>query len=323
AMDATSRVSAVSTAGAAIWAADMAPEGARSDVSGGGLAYGDGRLFVTTGQGELLAVDPASGAVIWRQALGAAATGAPTVEGGIVYAVGRDSSAWAVKADNGRVLWQLPGTPALSGMIGSAAPAVTDRAVLFPFASGEVVAALKKGGVRLWGITVAGERLGRGYAGVPDITGDPVVAGDVTYIGNQSGRTVAISTASGDLIWTAREGAYGPVLPVGGSVFLVSDEARLVRLDAKTGLPVWSVEMPYYTNARDKRRKAITAHYGPVLVGGRLAVASGDGQLRFFSPVNGALVGSVDLPGGAASQPALAGGALYVVSGNGQLHAFR
>jgi outer membrane protein assembly factor BamB len=45
--------------------------------------------------------------------------------------------------------------------------------------------------------------------------------------------------------------------------------------------------------------------------------------LRAFDPVNGNLVHTAEIPGGAASQPAVAGGTLYVVGGNGQLHAFR
>ena len=50
-----------------------------------------------------------------------------------------------------------------------------------------------------------------------------------------------------------------------------------------------------------KKRKAIVPLFGPVLAGGRLAVAGGDGELRFFDPVDGTLVGGVDVPGGAAS----------------------
>jgi outer membrane protein assembly factor BamB len=324
AMDAIARVSGISTQGGLIWATDLRPEGDSSDLSGGGLAYGDGQLFATTGYGELIALDPATGAVRWRQRLGAPAGGAPAVDGGIVYAVARDSSAWAVSADNGRVLWQLPGTPSPSGMIASAGPSVTDTAVFFPFASGEVVAALKAGGVPLWSATVAGERRGRAYAGVGDITGDAVVDGRVTYIGNQGGRTVALETETGQRLWTAKDASYGPVLPVGGAIFLVNDEARLVRLDASTGETVWEAEMPYYEKARkENKRVAITAHYGPVLAGGRLVVASGDGALRFFNPADGSLVGTADIPGGAASLPALAGGTLFVAGQNGQLHAFR
>ena len=129
--------------------------------------------------------------------------------------------------------------------------------------------------------------------------------------------------ATGKRLWTAAEGALNPPLVVGGSVFVVNDEARLVRLDASTGDVIWQAEMPYFDKDKAKKHKAITAHYGPVLAGGRIVVASGDGPLRLFDPTTGTMVYSVDIPGGAASAPVLAQGMLFVVGGNGQLHAFR
>jgi outer membrane protein assembly factor BamB len=182
---------------------------------------------------------------------------------------------------------------------------------------------LKDDGVAVWRAQVAGTRRGRGYTSVTDVTGDPVVVGKTTYAGNQSGVTVAVDTETGQRLWTSKEASYGPVLPAGGSVFLISDEAKLVRLDAATGEVIWAVDMPLYTKTKEKRRAAIFAHYGPVLAGGRLLVASGDGVIRQFNATDGALVGTVDLPGGAAAAPAMAGGTLYVITANGQLQAFR
>jgi outer membrane protein assembly factor BamB len=324
AMGAANDISAVSTSGTKLWTANVMPAGARGNpVSGGGIAYGDGRLFATTGYAQVVALDPTTGGVIWRQDLGAMAAGTPTVANGVVYVTGRDGTGWAIDARDGKVQWQVTGTPSPTGIIASASPAVGARAVLFPNGTGQVVAALKTGGVQLWSANIAGARLGRGYTSVTDIAGDPVIAGDTTYIGNQSGRISALETTSGTVKWSAREAAYGAVLPVGGSVFLISDQAKLVRLDAATGQPIWSVDMPYFEAEKPKNRRAITAHYGPVLAGGRLVVASGDGLIRFFNPTNGALVGTAEVPGGAAAPPALAGGVMYVVSGNGQLHAFR
>ncbi|MGC9417555.1 MAG: PQQ-binding-like beta-propeller repeat protein [Rhodovulum sp.] len=323
-LDSQSRVNAVSTGGAVLWTADLTPASERSrDASGGGLAFGDGRLFATTGFGELVALDPATGSVLWTQRTDAPVTGAPAYRDGIVYVVSRDSRAWAVRAEDGRVQWQLPGTPSPAGMVGAAAPAVSDRLAVFPFGSAELVATLRQSGVRVWQASVAGQRRGFVYAKVTDIVADPVIAGGVLYTGNQSGRAVALDAASGERIWTAEEGAYGAVVPVGGAVFLVSDQAQLVRLDADSGETVWAVDLPYFTKQKVKRRKAVHAHYGPVLAGGRLWVASDDGLLRAFSPESGAPLGQVELPGGAASRPVVAGRTLYVVSTRGQLHAFR
>lgn len=325
AMDALSDVSAVSTSGALLWKVDLTPDFDRSStVSGGGLAYGGGRLYATTGFGEVLAIDPVSGGVVWRQRTDSPATGAPTFDNGLVYVVGRDGSGWAIDAATGKVRWQLPGTPASAGMLGAASPAVSDNVVIFPFASGQLAATLKTGGTQVWGGAIAGRRLGRAYATIlGDITGDPVIVGRTAYLGTAAGRTAAIDTATGEKLWTADDGALNPPLVVGGSVFVVNDQAQLVRLNATTGERIWAADMPYFTKDKVKRRKGIYAHYGPVLAGGRIAVASSDGALRFFSPVDGTLVASAEIPGGAASPPALAAGMLFVVGGNGQVHAFR
>ena len=152
---------------------------------------------------------------------------------------------------------------------------------------------------------------------------DPVIAGQVVYTGNQSGRAVALEASSGERIWTADQGVYGMPLPVGGSVFFLTDQAQLVRLDAGSGTEIWTTVLPYYTARKPARRRGIHTHHGPVLAGGRLWVASDDGALRAFSPENGVMVAELDLPGGGATPPVVAGGTMYVVSDKGQLHAFR
>jgi len=98
----------------------------------------------------------------------------------------------------------------------------------------------------------------------------------------------------------------------------------LVRLNANNGARVWGVQMPGFVPTQNERRQRdIYAHYGPVLAGGRLWVASGDNLLRGYDPVNGALVHSTELPAGAASRPIVVDGTLYVVNAQGALLAFR
>jgi outer membrane protein assembly factor BamB len=309
--------------GAPAWITSLVPDFDRgANASGGGLALSGNRLFATTPYGELIALDAGTGSVIWRQRLGTV-LGAPTVAGGIVYVVGRNSEAWAVEADDGRLRWRIPSSEAPSVLVGGAAPAVADGRVIFPFPSGEIVAAFPNTGVTLWNSFLAGGRLGTAYAGINDITSDPVVIGGTIYAGNQSGRVVAMNARSGTRIWSAREGAYSPVLVAGGALFFVSDRNELIRLDAGDGSRVWGTELPFYEANRARRRQAVFTHYGPVLAGGRLVVASGDELIRLFSPESGALVGSLPLRGGAASHPIVVGDTLLVVSKDGRLHAYR
>ncbi|MBM9594357.1 outer membrane protein assembly factor BamB family protein [Roseitranquillus sediminis] len=323
-LDSRARVAAHSTGGAQLWARDLTPRADRSgDASGGGLAATGGRVFVTTGFGKLLVLDASNGRTLWEQDLDAVATGAPTVVGDIVYAVSRDSRGWALDVETGRVLWQLSGVPSAIGVDGGASPAVDERLALFPMASGELVAALRQGGTRVWTAPITGRRAGRAYAVIDDITGDPVIAGDRVVVGNPSGRTVTLDATSGERLWTAREGAMSPPVVTQNAVFVVSDTNELVRLDAVTGARVWAAELPGFVNQRLRRRKAVHAHYGPVLAGGRLIVASDDRVIRSFDPATGALVATAELPGGAASNPAIAGGTLYVVTRDGRLHAYR
>lgn len=324
-IDSRSTVTATSTSGQTLWTADLTPPGESPDAAtGGGLAYGAGHLFVTTGFGDLVALDPASGKAVWQQRFHAAASGTPTVEGGIVYLVTKDSNAWAIDAATGKIRWQQNSTQSVAGVPGAAGPALSARFAILPFPSGQLVGVLKPGGAQIWATVIAGARLGQGYAAIGDITGDPVVAGDTIYVGNATGGVMALDVNTGDMKWSAPEGVMSPVWPAGGSVFLVSDQAKLIRLDAATGERIWAVQLPYYVPVKKaKNRRDIFPDYGPILAGGRLLVASGDGQILSFDPASGKQVGSVAMAAGAASEPVVADGVLYVVTTDGKLRAFR
>ncbi len=324
AMDALSQVTALSTDGDMLWQTDLTPaQDNPTDAGGGGLAYGDGLLYVTSGFGALYALDPATGQEVWAQDLGAPTTAAPSVSRGLVYVVAGDNTAWALNSKTGRIAWQLSSVGDVSNVSGGPAPAVSDDLVIFASGSGELQAAFRRGGLRRWDAVVAGQRKGFAVNSISDITGDPIIVGNRVFAGSHQGRIVALNKDSGARLWTAKDGAVGPIWPAGGSLFAVTDRNELVRLDAATGERIWGTKLPLFVNEDRRRRVEIFAHYGPVVAGNRVIVASNDGQIRSFDPVSGDLVSTTELPGGAASDPVVAGSTLYVVSENGKLYALR
>lgn len=323
--DAGSHVTVVSAAsGAAVWTQDVTPASERQgDASSGSLAISGSTLLAATAYGEIIAFDLDTGARAWTQRIDAAGAAGLTVHNGLVYVVGGDSQVWAIDLATGLVKWQISGPETIASRVGAPAPAVNDRLAVVPFAAGDVYGLFRKGGTRLWSASLAGQRKGVVYANVSDISSDPVIVGNTAYMGNQAGRFAAFDMDTGERRWTAREGAYSPASVVGGSVFIVTDRAEIVRLSASTGTRIWGQQLPLFTTDKVKKRKAVFAHYGPVAAGGKLWVASSDGVLRGFAPESGALAAQVTLPAAAAADPIVVGGVMYVLLENGSLAALK
>ena len=323
-LDSGARVSGVTPDGDIAWSTDLIPvTDDEEQATGGGMAYDNGTLYVSSGFGRLTALDASTGDVRWTQRLEATGSGVPMINGGLIYLVAGDDTGWAIDKDDGRIAWQIDAAPSVANVLGAPAPVIAGDFVVFAFGSGELIGAFRRGGLRRWSATVAGKRTGVVASRIGDITGSPVVVGKRIYVGNHSGRTAALTTIDGETIWSSRVGALGPVWPVGDSIFAVTDESQLARIDAGDGSVVWVADLPGYVKDKPKKRARIYAHYGPIMAAGRLVVASNDGNLRFFAPEDGALTATVKVPGGATTAPVVADQTLYVVSTSGQLYAFR
>lgn len=323
-MDSLSVVQATGANGAPLWTTNLTPEREKAgEASGGGLAYGDGMVFVTTGYGRLHALDAKTGAEKWTQTLLGSATGRPAYSRGIVYITSTDSTAWAIDAKTGYVLWQLDALADANNILNNTGPAISKDLVIFPFGSGEIQAAFRKGGLVLWSAVVSGNRRGRAINQIGDITASPVIAGNSVYAATSSGRMLSVDLENGERNWVIEAGAQSPIWAAGGSGFFVNDLNQLVRISLKNGEKIWAVDLPGYEKNTRRRTRAIFGHYGPILASGRLITVSTDGKMREFDPKSGETLRVTDLPALATASPIIAKNTLYVVGSDGQLHAFR
>lgn len=323
-LDSQSMVTAIDETGTILWQSELGKSSdALKDASGGGLAVGGTQLFVTTGFGTVVALDTASGAELWTQDLASYGGASPTVYDDLLYIAARDGAAWAIDTSNGRIKWQVAGPTVAASHTGGPGPAVSDKYAVFPFGTGDVLASFRQGGLRSWSSGLSGARLGLASTQVRDLTGQPVIEGSSVYLASSAGRMAAVDLNTGLRIWTAKQGSQGHILVAGGAVFAVSDAGNLIRLSKDDGALIWSTPLPKFTKKSVKSRAKIHAHYGPILAGGRLILASSDGLIRQFNPADGTLITTVDLPSGAASAPIVVNGTLYVLSTKGDLLAFR
>ncbi|MGB1088922.1 MAG: PQQ-binding-like beta-propeller repeat protein, partial [Alphaproteobacteria bacterium] len=177
AADAEGHVSAFDLkSGKRFWTRNVSIRGEDPDENvGGGLAYGDGRLYISTGLGFVIAVEARTGNALWHRKIGLPFRAAPTFHDGRVYVISHDNQLFALDAKNGETLWEHAALVEAAGLLGNSSVAVEDDIVIAPFTSGEVVALRAENGKVLWQDSLT--RTGRltSLSTLADIAGRPVI----------------------------------------------------------------------------------------------------------------------------------------------------
>ncbi|MEO1136654.1 MAG: PQQ-binding-like beta-propeller repeat protein, partial [Pseudomonadota bacterium] len=122
---------------------------------GGGVAFENGRIFVTSGFGFVAALDAQSGAELWRIETDAPARTPPTAYRGRVYLSTNTNEFIALEQETGEKAWTFQSFEESARFLSSSSPAAAGDLVVAPFSSGELVAFLTDNGRAVWDLTLA------------------------------------------------------------------------------------------------------------------------------------------------------------------------
>ena len=288
---------------------------------GGGIAYDNGKIFVTSGFGVVLAMDAATGREIWRNDLATPIVDAPVVNGGRIFLATHDNHFFALAEVDGRALWDHQGITESAGILASTSVAVAGEFVIVPYSSGEIYALRVQNGQPAWSDVLSRSGQVTSLSELDAIAGRPVVDRGQVYAISHSGVMAAWSLASGERLWTRNVGGTQTPWAAGDYVYVVTGDGQLICLTRKEGKVRWMHQLPQFENEDLKTRPIYWA--GPVLVSDKLILLSSNGFAEAISPYTGQLLGRVELPGGSFVSPSVADGVLYVYTNDAELVALR
>ena len=288
---------------------------------GGGVAYDDGKIFVTSGFGVVICMDAKTGKDIWRKDLGMPIVNAPVVNGGRIFVSTHDNHFYALAEADGRQLWDHQGITEAAGILASTNAAVSGETVVVPYTSGEVFALRVQNGQVGWSDVLSRTGHITALSALDDIAGRPVIDRGVVYAISQSGLMAAFSVNTGERLWSRDIGGINTPWAAGDYVYVLDNSNRLVCLTRKEGRVRWMHQLPQYENPDNKSDPIIWA--GPVLVSDRLIVTSSNGYAEAISPYDGKLAGRVEIPSGTTISPVVADGTLYLYTSAAELVALR
>ncbi len=288
-------------------------------------------LYFGSNDGALYKVNAKNGELLWRFNSNAEVARRPVLEGGTLYVANANDTVLAIEPATGKLLWHQHRTPAAGMEVaGYSGVAVFRGKVYVGFSDGTITAFdAKSGGERWQPVDLAAEAeqvLGQ----VPeqlDVDSTPIpdtlAAGAVVYVSNYAAGVFALDAETGTQVWSnpgvfgvtdvtlfdqpahrRRDGRDEPQRRV---LLAASGTTGLWGLDPETGAELWRRSLP------------ATAVSRPVVVSGVLLIAASRLGLFLVNPLGGELIDGIHLADGSSMTPAAYGSRAFVMTNGGSL----
>ena len=301
-------------------------------------AIADGVVYVGAGNGDLVAVDLASGKLRWKYSTqNYIGESSPAVGQNAVYIGDLGGILHAVRTDDGKQLWTFR-----TGAEIKSSPILVNDLVLIGSYDAYLYALESRTGKLRWKLETRGP-----------VHATPAVQGGLVFIAGCDETFRAIRIADGKQEYEIAAGAYTGASPVldGERAYFGTFNFEVLALDLKGRKILWrhsdpDQAFPYYSSAalsnglvivggRDKRVHAIDAATGkpawtfstrarvdssPAVAGGRVYIGSNDGRLYVLDLATGQKQSEFEAGAGLAASPAIAAGRVVIGSQDGVIY---
>jgi len=289
----------------------------------------DGTLFIGSNDGNVYALDVATGAQRWKTKTGGRVASSAAVANGRVFIESYDSQLYALDAATGDVRWKfktdgerrftakhLHGAEPAAELMADpfdfylSSPAVQNGVVYFGSGDGNIYAVDAAAGTLEWKFKTGDV-----------VHASPTLAGGTLFIGSWDSYFYALDAASGREKWRFKTGEdhtiYNQVgiqssaVVANGVVYFGCRDSKLYALDASTGKERWS-----FSN------KGSWVIATPIVSGGTLYFSTSDsGMFHAVEAASGKPIYSLKFTWPSFSSPTIAHDVLYIGTHAGKLLA--
>lgn len=302
------------------WRYEIKIKDGRSFFISGGMAYDQGKLYVTTGSNEVLALDVDNGEKLWQRSIHTLARSAPDARDGKAYINTIDNHLYALDGMDGGILWKHSGVAEDISQHGSASPTVVGDIVLAPYSTGTLYALKKENGNVVWS-----DNFGSGgqetFFTFTDIDASPVVNGNQVFAISNDGLLASTIVYSGSRVWEREIAGNIPPWVADDFLFIINEKRQLIAISSKNGGIKWVTDLPRYKHP--KRKKGTIFWSGPVLAGNVLWVVGSHGKLVQFSPKTGEELESYNVDKEIYVSPIAAHNTIFLYSNKAKLIALK
>ncbi|NQY41126.1 MAG: PQQ-binding-like beta-propeller repeat protein [Henriciella sp.] len=220
---------------------------------GSGIGLEGNTLVIASAYGFVAAMDASNGNELWRTETEAPMTGSPTIKDGRIFVSSNNNEVLALDLATGDVIWSDQAIAESARVLGSPSPAAVEDIVVAPYSSGEVIAYLASNGRRLWAEALASVGQFTPISSINDIGARPILGGGLVFAASQSGVFAAIDGRTGNRVWQQPIGTTQAPALTGEYLFIMGVDAELACIKAGTGQVVWVKDLEKFSNEKKQK----------------------------------------------------------------------
>ncbi|HYX74346.1 MAG TPA: outer membrane protein assembly factor BamB [Steroidobacteraceae bacterium] len=279
----------------------------------GGTSSSTELIVVGASDGEVFAFDPGNGHNRWKVRLNGEVLAPAAISTRLVAVRTVDGKLHALSPGDGHELWATEQQVPRLSLRGTASPVISGELVLCGFDNGKVVAVNAADGSVQWEATVTPPHGRTELERLDDIDSPVRVSGRDVYAVGFQGKVAMLALDTGQVWWSHEDSSYRGVALDEDTLYLADSDGIVAALKARTGAEVW--------------RQNVLLHRGlsPIAVMDE-SVVVGDfqGYLHFLDKASGALVARIAAGSARISnQPLVVGDIVVVANDRGQINAYR
>ncbi|MCG2633360.1 MAG: outer membrane protein assembly factor BamB [Gammaproteobacteria bacterium] len=245
-----------------------------------GAGAGEGRVAVTTHEGELIALDGETGKTLWRAELGTESLSPPALSNGRILVQTIDGQLRAFGAESGEEQWLIRQEPPVLTLRGTARPVAAGSDIITGFANGKLLSVNISSGQIRWEAAVGLARGRTELERMIDIDIAPLVSDGTIFAASFQGRVASVGESSGEILWAREMSVHADLVADYTALYVTDTDSHIWALDRRTGSTYWQQNALAY--------RQLT---GGAIIGELLAVGDFEGYIHLLSPDTGTITG--------------------------------
>ncbi|CAM3796225.1 outer membrane protein assembly factor BamB [Rheinheimera salexigens] len=206
----------------------------------GGISFGYDKLFLGTENGEVFALSPQTGELLWRVEVKGEVLAKPAVGEGLVVVATGAGTLIALHPDSGEQRWEFENEQPALTLRGVGEPVIHAGGVIYGSGSGHVGVVIADRGYQAWEEQIAVPTGSTDLSRLADVDASPIVVGNAIIAIGYNGELVALEMRSGKALWKRDFSSFRNMALADDSLYLVDSEGRIAALDSSNGAERWT-----------------------------------------------------------------------------------